>query len=687
MELTYSIQKLSLYKDYDKENVINVVGIHIPSKDSTTDKEKRFTPLFVRNSDSEETTATTTDPRFLPVSSSETFLLGIKKKYIPFEFKVSPFEDLHQLYYKNHLVYILNESSMDKNNITYSLDSSYQFISVEKNEPFFDHPLSNTLTPNLVNDLLKEVSASASEEGSSPEPKKRGRKKGYSPKAKALLEAADAHVEETSVEETPMETAVEKTPMETAVEETPMETAVEETPMETAVEETAVEETPMETAVEETAVEETPVEIPVETSVEIPVKESSVETPMETAVEETAVEETAVEETAVEETPVETPVETSVETPKEIPVETSVETPKEIPVETSVETPMEIPVETSVETPTEIPVETSVETPMEIPVEETSVETPMEIPVETSVETPVETPVETLVETLVKDKGIPVTEPKKRGRKKGSLNKKKINVDDLLPNGKSPLLSETPHFPTNDSNDSSEDEDDDFESIYEPKSGPIYQPESKPVYQPESEPIYQPEPKPVYEPEPEPIYEPEPIETSEPAPASTPASSPASSPAPAPAPTPTKASSVILPIVYQGRQYQTRTLLLENTLNYDLARGYLFEVPVANFLFPQNQKTECAILLDDKKIYLVNINHQKYTFIKTSPNTLLYQNLTSNKIETATLGSNIQLGNITYQLIHNPIIQKMMLLPVQISKIYDNKYGLHKTVYLPKIAA
>ncbi len=107
---------------------------------------------------------------------------------------------------------------------------------------------------------------------------------------------------------------------------------------------------------------------------------------------------------------------------------------------------------------------------------------------------------------------------------------------------------------------------------------------------------------------------------------------------------------------------------------------------MANYLFPQNQKTDCAILIDDKKVYLANINHQKYALIKTSPNTLLYQNLSSNRMETTTVGSNIVLGNITYQLIINPVIQKMILLPIQASKIYDNKYGLHKTVYVPKIA-
>ncbi len=608
MEPTYTIHKLSLYPDDQKENGIKVIGIHIPSGSETGLEplaEKRFTPLFV-SSDAPQ------DPHFKPVTSTHNFLLGMKKKYTPFGFKVTQLSNgTYQLCYKDLPTYIFIE---DKDNIIFSVNEAYKFISVEKNELFFSHPLSNSLSPHLVQDILKSLLSSS--DSASPEPKKRGRP----PKSAA------------SASNSPKPTVTSNLNTNISMITTP-EVAVIETPViETAVIETSIElhdAAPVEQ--EEAPVEQE--EVPVEQE-EVPVEQ--------------------------EEVPVEQ---------EEVPVEQ-----EEVPVEQEEEAPVE---------QEEEPVEQE-EEPVEQ--EEEPVEQEKEAPVEQE-EEPVEQKEEdeNLGDESQDEDGQPdslstvtgsdlQSAPKKRGRKKGSTNKKRIDLSAIL------------NIPP-----------------------PVFPVESKPKQ--ESEPEPEPEPTPILEEITEEELEREaqeeatieipevcvdkevimeevrsymPNSASAPTPVR---SAPVPTPTPTSTPTPTPASSVILPILYQGRQYQTRTLLLENTLNYDLARGYLYEVPVANYLFPQNQKTDCAILIDDKKVYLANINHQKYALIKTSPNTLLYQNLSSNRMETTTVGSNIVLGNITYQLIINPVIQKMILLPIQASKIYDNKYGLHKTVYVPKIAA
>jgi hypothetical protein len=605
---TYTIQKLALFPDGNKENAVQVVGIHIPLV-SDASNDKRMVPIFVSSASSSSSTL------FKPIIANHNFLLGMKKKYTTFGFQVNALSDgTYQLCYKDLPTFILNEEGMDKDSIIYSVDRNYKFISVDKADLFFSHPLSNSLSPNLVQDVLKSVldpeSGLLDLAGSHlkpAEPKKRGRKKGstLSPKieASAIIETPVAPL---IVEESPIEPVVEESPIEPVVEESSVEPIVEESSVEP-----VVEESPSEPVVEESpsepVVEESPSEPVVEESPSEPVVEES---PSEPVVEESHV------EPVVEESHVELTVDESNEQDEDSPDEDA--------------------------------------------------------------------------QLDVVSQGTSVNVPKKRGRKKGSLNKKKViteasmqpftpidakRVDSYLASleqqsiDKPIMIAEEPILPI-------EPIDDLLLPVVDMSLHIADLPEGtkKVAFEEELE---------IYDQE----EERAPVQMDVPVTVETQTQAPPQAPPQAQAPAPTQASSVILPILYQGRQYQTRTLLLENTLNYDIARGYLFEVPVANFLFPQNQKTECAILIDEKKIYLVNINHQKYALIKTSPNTLLYQSLSSNKMETTTIGSNIQLGNVTYQLIHNPIVQKMMLLPVQISKIYDNKYGLHKTVYLPKISA
>ena len=138
-----------------------------------------------------------------------------------------------------------------------------------------------------------------------------------------------------------------------------------------------------------------------------------------------------------------------------------------------------------------------------------------------------------------------------------------------------------------------------------------------------------------------------------------------------------------LPFIYQNKIYQTNVYLLSGIVEKNLQKIMNENIPTENFIFKENQKNNYGLFIEDKKAYLVNIQHEKYLLLKMNQNTLLIQNLETKKFENLFLNQNITLGNNKYILttIYNG--SSLLLIPVNSTKVYDNSYGLHKNVFTP----
>ena len=76
-------------------------------------------------------------------------------------------------------------------------------------------------------------------------------------------------------------------------------------------------------------------------------------------------------------------------------------------------------------------------------------------------------------------------------------------------------------------------------------------------------------------------------------------------------------------------------------------------------------------------------SHEKYLLLQMNQNTLLVQNLQTKKFENLFLNQNITLGNNKYILTTIFNGKSLLLIPVNSTKIYDNKYGLNRSVFIP----
>ncbi len=143
-----------------------------------------------------------------------------------------------------------------------------------------------------------------------------------------------------------------------------------------------------------------------------------------------------------------------------------------------------------------------------------------------------------------------------------------------------------------------------------------------------------------------------------------------------------------LPFVYQNKIYQTNVSILTSSNEKNLLKLMNEEIPINNFIFQENKKSLCGLMIEEQKSYVVNIQHTPYLFICGKDSTLLVQNMNSKKYENVTVGNQITLSNITYGLCamnQQKISSPLLLVPLQSMKIFDNKYGFQRTVYTPKI--
>ncbi|MFY7987399.1 MAG: hypothetical protein ACOVNP_00850 [Flavobacterium sp.] len=138
-----------------------------------------------------------------------------------------------------------------------------------------------------------------------------------------------------------------------------------------------------------------------------------------------------------------------------------------------------------------------------------------------------------------------------------------------------------------------------------------------------------------------------------------------------------------LPFSYQNKVYQTNVYLLSGIVEKNLQKIINENVPSENFIFKENNKNNYGLFIEDKKIYLVNIQHEKYLLLQINQNTLLVQNLQTKKFENIFLNQNVTLGNNKYTLTTIFNGTSLLLIPVNSTKVYDNSYGLHKTVFTP----
>ncbi len=144
-----------------------------------------------------------------------------------------------------------------------------------------------------------------------------------------------------------------------------------------------------------------------------------------------------------------------------------------------------------------------------------------------------------------------------------------------------------------------------------------------------------------------------------------------------------------LPFIHQNKVYKTNVYLLSGIVENNLQKILNENVPSENFIFKENNKNTFGLLIENKKAYLVNIQHEKYLLLRVNESTLFIQNLTTKKFENIIINNNILLGKQLYTLtniFNTKSNAPLLLIPVNGNKIYDNHYGLNRTVYSPIIS-
>ncbi len=150
-----------------------------------------------------------------------------------------------------------------------------------------------------------------------------------------------------------------------------------------------------------------------------------------------------------------------------------------------------------------------------------------------------------------------------------------------------------------------------------------------------------------------------------------------------------KITTLPMPFVYQNKIYKTNVCILSGMLEKSMVKILNEKVPTENFIFKENKKSEYGLMIEDKRAYVVNIQHQKYLLLRINHQTLLIQDLTNKKFENVSIGNNITIGNIQYTLCtltSHSINSPLLLIPIQSTKVFDNKYGLNKMIYSPKLS-
>ncbi len=141
-----------------------------------------------------------------------------------------------------------------------------------------------------------------------------------------------------------------------------------------------------------------------------------------------------------------------------------------------------------------------------------------------------------------------------------------------------------------------------------------------------------------------------------------------------------------MPFIYQNKAYKTNVYMLNGIMEKNLQKIINENVPTENFIFKENNRNTYGLLIEDKKAYLVNVQHEKYLLLRVNQNTLLIQNLNTKKFQNVLINQNITLGKQTYILTNMINGTPLLLIPMNSTKVYDNKYGLNRTVFTPLLA-